>query len=1228
MSAESQLTELLYHTALKGAVVLVVALLAGLALRKTAAARRYALWITAVITLALLPVAVALLPTWQALPKILPTMEQEENQRRVEIETSGMELQRAASRIDPFLQIPPAKRGAIKVSEVPRANPIFTWSQLVGSLPLVWLAVAASLLLRLAWSVWLLHRLEKSLSVGTCDGVIEIASEMGLKRVPRLLTGPQDAVPMVWGVWRPRLLLPAGFEDWDKEKQRAVLLHELAHVKRGDPLALWAAQWVKALHWFNPLAWLTLRQMRADQEHACDDTALRHGVRPSDYAQHLLDLSRHTRIAPGLALCALTITRSAPVESRVEAILDPKRHREALTPRWLIGVALFALSTALPVAMLHAIEGPKLRGRILDRNGVVLAESTQEKVRNYPLKALAAHVIGYTRTGENDGPRYGVAGAEKQHNSVLGAGEDQSLTLDVRIQALTHRAMTEAGYTRGVAVVLNPLTGEILASVSLPTYDPNVFIPAIRHADWDRINDDRDNPLFNRTLAAFVPGSALMPLTALAGIAAGVGEQKFTCEGSVIYGSRAMPCWINRQGGGSHGELGMAGALVASCSCFWYQFGNAAGIEQIESVERKIGIGTRYGVGENESEGIMPSPAWLKEHQPGQKWSEGYTANTAIGQGAMLATPLQLAVLAATVANAGKVPQPRLFGNSAKTEWRADLIADGSSAAQIEQLREGMRLVVNGESGAGKLAHSDKVVIAGKTATAQHWRRGEDNKKEVDNHAWFIGFAPFENPTLAFAILKQGGKSGGGDCAPIAKRIVEEILALPADGSGEVLPVEDEVGAAHAKSQAAKAEFDARGDALKQEIEQAAPDAKTGFALDEVSVKDGRVVVRGSASGMIQALQFRDKLAQIGEVHQIEWMFPVPKTLGDGKRVGFEALGVPSGSKKTTVVEGIEILGDAVAVEWQELRQAAGLAKLPGDRPAMRGEPGEHSVRFGLSIDDAVNWLRSSLGDQTDVVWLKDGAHKGQSYSTKTGFVIDMARPDPRYVMVTVRKRTEGKRAERASDRVDDGDILLKPEVAKQWSLLQERGRLAHLPADARLLVKTATSSGGFSFQASRASVLRWLRASMGESKAVTALETRESFKQLFKWINDCHIEVASSDGNDVQVTVWRGERRILIAPETLGKPIRSLGGLGLDSSLSVLGSSLSPLDPRIVGAYPDYGSNSIPFVQNDLNMHVVDDSTPAFDSGLVNEVDLLNKLNGGKRFDQSLVVRPPEPPN
>jgi beta-lactamase regulating signal transducer with metallopeptidase domain/beta-lactamase class D len=976
----SPLLELLSHTALKGAAVLLVALLAGLSLRKVAAARRYAIWITAVAALAVLPLAMTLLPAWRVLPQTTVAMDSPVFEPEMPDENPEPILLSVGAKIS-F----PASAFETQAPAPVKSWPAFSWQDAVDALPAAWITLAALLLLRLGWSAWRLHRLERSLESGTCAALDETAREVGLERVPRLLIGAANAVPMVWGVWRPRLLLPADFESWTADKLRGVLLHELAHLKRGDPLALWIAQWVKALHWFNPLAWLTIRQLRADQERACDDAVLRHGVRASDYAQHLLDLSRHARIAPGLALCALTITRCAPVEARVKAILDPKRHREALTPRWLLGLAGFALLTILPVAMLHAIEGAKLRGRILDRNGVVLAESTPEKVRHYPLKALAAHMIGYTRKTDDQMLRMeGYTGIEKQQDVALAAGEDVTLAFDMRIQSLAHRAMTEAGVKRGAVVVLDPRTGEVLAAVSLPIYDPNIFVPSITQRNWDAMLKDLDHPLLNRCVRGFAPGSTYKLLTGLAGGAAGISGQKFNCTGSVTYGSTVMQCWKQRQDSGGHGVLGMSDALAASCSCFWYQFGNAAGIEQIESMGRKIGFGSTYGITDHEDTGILPSPSWLKQHRPTEKWSNGYTANTSIGQGMVLATPLQMAVLAATVGNGGKVPQPGIIKQNGESTWRADLSAGELTAAAVGQLREGMRLVVNADSGTGKAAKSDKVIIAGKTGTAQNWRRDANGAKQVDNHGWFIGFAPFENPKLAFAIIKNGAKSGGGDCGPIAKRIVEEALALPADGSGEVKPVNDSAVDDWEKIKAQGASFDAKTAAISSAIKLAETQAGEGLLLKESKIGNGRLTLRGEASGMIQALQFREKLVALCKGWLVDWTFPVPETLADGKRVKFQAEGLSAvaaekekeRTRKHNELSRLgpaELMNQLMQSQWATARRVASLAELPqGARLLLpsagaslfRDGPGLRSV-FTAPRAEAFSWLRQSLREES-----------------------------------------------------------------------------------------------------------------------------------------------------------------------------------------------------------------------------------------------------------------------
>ncbi len=776
MSLLAPWQETLSHLAIKGTLLLAVALVLGLTMRQMSAGRRYIVWLSTVVALAIMPLVMPFLPAWRVLPQVsgpveMPMLEpvmapamDSVLEEQVELNTMSIATKTVSLPVEVQVTAPALKWP-------------YSWQE---TLIISWLSVDCLLLLRLIFSVWRLRRLEGRCVTGESALIGKLSREIGLRRVPRLVIGPPDAVPMVWGVWKPRLLLPLGFETWPVEKLSAVLLHELAHLKRGDPLALWAAQFMQVMHGINPLAWLTLRQLRADQERACDDTVLRHGVRASDYAQYLLDLSRQTRLAPGLSFCALTVTRSAPVEQRVAAILDPQVQRDGASGRWALGFLSVVSVVVLPLAMLQAAERvADLRGRILDRNGVVLAESTKEKARHYPLKALGAHLIGYTgKTGPKDDTPEGRAAVEKQQNAVLRQGNDVSLSMDARIQSLAIQAMRDGGVTRGAAVVLDPRTGEILAAVSLPSYDPNVFVPSISLENWDVLSANKEHPLLNRAVAEYVPGSAFNPLTGLAGIAAGKGDQKFQCEGSVNYGTLSMQCWIHQQNGGKHGELGMADALVHSCNCFWYQFGNAAGIDQIEGMGRKLGFGASYGITDHEGKGNLPDKSTPSE-----------VANTSIGQGTVLTTPLQMAVLAATVGNAGKVPQPSLLKMDGKTKWRADLTADGLPAAQIEQLREGMRLVVNGESGAGKSAKSDKVIIAGKTGTSQYWRR-VDGQRADDKRAWFIGFAPFNKPTLAFVILKEGGKSGGGDCAPIAKRIVEESLALQADGSGEVKAVE------------------------------------------------------------------------------------------------------------------------------------------------------------------------------------------------------------------------------------------------------------------------------------------------------------------------------------------------------------------------------------------------------------------------------------------------------
>lgn len=372
----------------------------------------------------------------------------------------------------------------------------------------------------------------------------------------------------------------------------------------------------------------------------------------------------------------------------------------------------------------------------------------------------------------------------QQGNNVL-------LTIDARIQYITERALRQSGIGRGAAVVVDPRNGEILAMASVPSFDPNVFIPSIAADDWKKLNDDETDPLTNRAIQGYAPGSTYKAVTALAGLRAGIpASRTYNCPGGIQYGNKYMKCWIADKGG-SHGNLGLADALKHSCNCFFYQWGNAAGIEEIDAVGEALGLGKKTNVPlSGESGGILPSPQWLKAISPNERWSNGYTANTSIGQGFVLASPLQMAMVTATIANRGISYQARLIhrvvdqnGVDVKDQETGKLVAPKEHTVladlhktnvtddQIEAVREGMRRVV--ADGTGKRAQIKGVSVAGKTGTAQFWR---GNKK--DNHTWFITFAPYEEPRYAICTMVQGAKSGGGVSAPIAQKIMEECLAM------------------------------------------------------------------------------------------------------------------------------------------------------------------------------------------------------------------------------------------------------------------------------------------------------------------------------------------------------------------------------------------------------------------------------------------------------------------
>ncbi len=456
-------------------------------------------------------------------------------------------------------------------------------------------------------------------------------------------------------------------------------------------------------------------------------------------------------------------------------------------------------------------------------------EITKRPERQYPLGALGAHLLGYVGAIKHleeqkdiddftfyepdlEGKAQVERGCDKWLRGSPGArvlhrnakrviegevqriepvpGNNVLLTIDARLQCIVEHALRDAGVGRAAAVVVDPNNGDVLAMASVPSYDPNVFIPSVSVTDWKKLTADETDPLTNRAVQAYAPGSIYKTVTALAELRAGIpATRTFSCSGGVQYGNKYMKCWI--AGRGTHGPLTLPDALKHSCNAYFYQAGNAAGIDQIDAIGAALGLGKKTGIPlSGESGGVLPGPNWLKMKNPGERWSDGHTANVSIGQGYVLASPLQMAMVAATIANRGVAFTPRLVhrvvdqkGNDAidpdtkrviapsGSKVHSDLRDDGFSAEQIESVREGMRRVV--AEGTGKRGQIKGVEVAGKTGTAQFWR-GDIQ----DNHTWFIAFAPYDAPKFALCVLVQGAKSGGGVAAPIAQRILEQSLAL------------------------------------------------------------------------------------------------------------------------------------------------------------------------------------------------------------------------------------------------------------------------------------------------------------------------------------------------------------------------------------------------------------------------------------------------------------------
>jgi len=350
-------------------------------------------------------------------------------------------------------------------------------------------------------------------------------------------------------------------------------------------------------------------------------------------------------------------------------------------------------------------------------------------------------------------------------------GNDIRLTIDINLQMVAEDAL--AGKT-GAVVALDPNTGEILVLVSAPSFDPNLFARGINYEDWQALLNNPLKPLLNRAIQSqYPPGSTFKIITAIAGLEKGVITKDTTvdCGGSINIG-RVFRCWKDE----GHGHVDLHRAIVESCDVYFYEVGRRLGIDTLARYASDYGLGKPVKIElDGAKSGLVPSSEW-KLRTMRQKWYMGETLNTAIGQGYLNVTPLQMAQLMAAVINGGKLYRPHLIKG-------ADILIEKEISIMqetIDFIKKALVGVVNEGGGTGRSAYSDIVTIGGKTGTAQVIG-GERALGEYKDHAWFVAFAPEENPQIVVAVFVEHGGHGGTTAAPIAKKVIEAYFKESAD---------------------------------------------------------------------------------------------------------------------------------------------------------------------------------------------------------------------------------------------------------------------------------------------------------------------------------------------------------------------------------------------------------------------------------------------------------------
>jgi len=482
---------------------------------------------------------------------------------------------------------------------------------------------------------------------------------------------------------------------------------------------------------------------------------------------------------------------------RAETLAKLERQRERGRRRLVL----------VPNASLAQITAVEERGRQLP--GVMVEAQAR---RRYLQGPLVAHITGYvgevgraeldTAAGYRIGDDIGKLGVEAAYEGVLRgragvkleevnaagrivgrravwlretrAGRDVRLTISLPLQVTLQELI---GDRPACAVVLSVPAGEVLAACSLPSFDPNLLTGGISEDAWQQLASDPAKPFFNRIVqATYPPGSLYKPVTSLAALSHGLvdtGTYLEPCTGGLVFGDRTFHCW-KRAG---HGEVNHLLAMAQSCDVYYYQIGLMLDIDQLAAAARAFGLG-RAGIGvfSAEATGNVPDRAWYDERFGKGRWTRGVLLNNAIGQGELLATPLQMALLAARLAVSGHVPDPVFVADPVPLRPTPPTLPFAEE--HLAWVRRALETTV--AYGTGKAAALPDVTVAGKTGTSQN-PHGED-------HAWFMCYAPADRPEVALAIIMENAGHGGTEAAPVAGAWLAEYFALRGELGLGVVP--------------------------------------------------------------------------------------------------------------------------------------------------------------------------------------------------------------------------------------------------------------------------------------------------------------------------------------------------------------------------------------------------------------------------------------------------------